>query len=403
MSAAFTRLRPQDVRFPLDCAQYRRGTAGGLPKLHGMQRQIRNIPESNHPAPPSKWYPTRLMELPLLARMADVARVLVKCEGERPLGNFKSVGGIFAARRALSRAAAMSPALGSPLADGEHGLPRLICASDGNHGLAVAAAAQSSGSRASVYLPTHIHPLRVARIEAVGGNIVRIPGTYDDAVRAAAQAAARGEGLLIPDTSDDPDHPVVKDVMAGYGVIASELVEQLRRREARPSHAFVQAGVGGLAGAMAQGLREAFEASARLLVVEPESAACVARALRQGRPTPVPGDLRTAADMLSCGVASAGALRILQAFPAAPVLVPEPELEAAVIALTQAGGPLATPSGAAGVAGLLHVSSRARLRRRHRLRASSTVLLLATEGPILTGPALKPSRPSRGHVPPVPT
>src|SRR5690348_2346207 len=84
--------------------------------------------------------PTSLVELPRLARLMDIARVFVKVEGERPLGNFKALGGMVAGLRALAKAVGVSSLqdLGSfhPL----HGsLPRLICASDGNHGLSVAA------------------------------------------------------------------------------------------------------------------------------------------------------------------------------------------------------------------------------------------------------------------------
>jgi len=328
--------------------------------------------------------PTRLIELPNLARRANVGRVFVKLEGERPLGNFKALGGMVAALRAIARilgAATLRDFNAKRIS--RESQPRLICASDGNHGLAIAAAAKRAGARASIYLPIGVSRARTDRIVALGGDIVRISGTYDAAVRDAAAAAARGEGLLIPDTTTDPNDIVVSDVMAGYALLTQELASQFRD-EVRdyPSHLFVQAGVGGLAAAMAVGLRHFMQAPKRLLVVEPEAAACVARALAVGRPVCVSGDLRTSAEMLSCGLASAPALKVLQRHDVSSVIVSEDQLQAAVGMLRETGGPETTPSGAAGLAGLLHVAARPDLRAVYQLVPNSHVLLVATEGPV---------------------
>lgn len=316
---------------------------------------------------------TPLIDCPVLAGMAGVGRILVKVEGERPLGNFKVLGGMVAGLRALKRAAGVQ-SLGA-LAGRD--LPRLICASDGNHGLSVAAAAQRAGTAATIYLPVGVSTVRAARIEALGGMVRWVSGSYDDAVDDAAAAAARGEGLLIPDTTSDPEDAVVRDVMTGYALMTDEIVAQLAG--ARPSHVFVQAGVGGLAAAVADGLAPHMRAPGRLLVVEPENAACVAHALALGRPDRIKGSHETAAEMLACGLASAPALAVLLRHGAASVVVREEELHAAVATLRGTGGPDTTPSGAAGLAGLLHVAAQPGLRDVHRLGADSCVLLIATE------------------------
>jgi diaminopropionate ammonia-lyase len=325
--------------------------------------------------------PTSLIELPRLARRTNVGRVFVKVEGERPLGNFKVLGGMIAGFRALARATGATT-LADLISYGTNRepLPRLLCASDGNHGLAVAAAAQQAGTKASIYLPENVSRARVARIAQLGAEIVTVTGTYDDAVDAAAAAAHRGEGLLVPDTSSELDDVVVKDVMAGYGLLTEELLRQLQEVGERPSHMFVQAGVGGLAAAMAEGVRAGMRDSRRLLIVEPRSAAAVAAALAAGHPVRIPGDLSTSAEMLSCGLASAPALQILLRHDAQSVLVDEDQLRAAVSILRDAEGPDTTPSGAAGLAGLLHAASHPDLRSLHELDENSCVLLIATEG-----------------------
>lgn len=316
---------------------------------------------------------TPLITLPPLAAQLGVGAILVKCENHRRLGNFKSLGGAHAARLALARLDAT----------GRSGrIPRmLLCASDGNHGLAVAAAAREAGAEARVYLPHHVSDAREARIRDMGAAIVRISGTYDDAVREADAAAARGEGLLIADTTDDPDDVVVADVMAGYTTIAEEVVAQLDKDTLpAPTHLFLQAGVGGLAAALAEGLAGAMAMPRRVVVVEPEAAACVAAALAHAVPVQIEGTLETCADMLSCGAASAPALTILLRHDAAAIQVTEDDLRAACRTMERAGGPASTASGAAGLAGLIAACRSAADRERLAVDSRSVILLFVTEG-----------------------
>ncbi len=176
--------------------------------------------------------PTPLCTLPALARRLGVAQVLAKDESGRRLGSFKSLGGTYAGLMALARAAGTSPA--DLLAARPAGQPALVCASDGNHGLAVAAAARFAGAPARVFLHAGVPPWRERRILGEGAEIVRIAGTYDDAVEAAAASSRDSAGLLIADTTDDPNDPVVRDVMAGYGVMAAEIRDQAEDRD-RPT------------------------------------------------------------------------------------------------------------------------------------------------------------------------
>jgi diaminopropionate ammonia-lyase len=327
--------------------------------LGGMKE--RAVPASSRLTPDLA---TSLLDLPALARRAGVARVLVKCEGERLLGNFKSLGGRRAGRRALERMPKVR---------------RLICASDGNHGLAVALAAQEAGAEARIFLPMAVPESRAARIRALGGEVVRVDDSYDVAVEMAAAAAARGDGVLIPDTTPNLDDPIVADVMAGYLTISDELSTQLRDRGADPSHVFVQAGVGGLAASLAEGLAERLAHPLPTVVVEPQACPCVGLALRAGRPVQIDGEIHSSAEMLACGLASAAAVRTLLAHSAQAVEVSEPELIAAPAVLREGGGPASTPSGAAGLAGLLHVADDPARRFALGLNEASVVLLIATE------------------------
>lgn len=323
--------------------------------------------------------PTPLLDLPELAARLGVAQVLAKDEGRRALGSFKSLGGTYAGLLSLARHQGRD--IGDLLDPARRAaaLPTLVCASDGNHGLAVAYAARLVGGPARVFLHAHVPAWRAERIAEQGAEIVWTDGTYDDAVDEAAAAAEEGGDILIADTAVDPADPVVRDVMAGYGVMAAEIRAAIDAAGSpRPTHLFVQAGVGGLAAALADGLAGWMAPPARIVVVEPEGVACVAAALASDRIVRLPGDLETAAEMLSCGEASAPALAILRQRDATAMDVTEEELLAAPGLLSGAGGPATTASGATGLAGLVRASRGAT--ERLALDADSRVLIIVSEG-----------------------
>lgn len=323
---------------------------------------------------------TPLLDLPQLAAECGVAQVLAKNEAERALGSFKSLGGTYAGLMALARATGLGiEALLDPIQP-RGALPALITASAGNHGLAVAAAARFAGGPAQIYLYPGVPEARVRRIEAQGAEIVWVDGTYDDAVDRAAAAAKSGEGILVADTSADPDDQPVSDIVAGYGVIAAEIRQRVEGSGAlRPTHLFVQAGVGGLAAAMAAGLSDWLASPAKIVVAEPAEAACVAAALDNGAIVRIPGKLDTSAGMLACGEASAPALRQLRQAKAEVVGVSEGELGEAVMLLAEAGGPATTTSGAAGLAGLVAAARSPALREQFALTPESRVLTIVSE------------------------
>ena len=319
--------------------------------------------------------PTPLLPAPRLAADSNIAQLFLKCEDRRPLGNFKSLGGASAGLSALARAAqtTVDDLLSRKIAD----LPDLVCASDGNHGLAVATAARRAGVRATIFLPQHATGPRAQRIIDAGGSVVWVAGDYEDAVEMAAIAAARGDGLLISDTSEDVDDVTVREVMAGYGLIADELRQQCL---SAPTHLFLQAGCGGFAAALTEGVKSIMSPPAQVVVVEPEGAACVAEALRTGVPTRIAGDLLTGAEMLACGQASAPALSILEQHQAKPLVLTEDDLAFGVKRLAETNGLRTTPSGGAGLAGFLRASKSKALRNEFGLNEASVVLCVITEG-----------------------
>src|SRR5205814_8812555 len=119
--------------------------------------------------------PTPLLDLSGLAARLGVSQLLAKDEGRRMLGSFKSLGGTYAGLRVLARSA--QTAIEALLGRRPENLPALICASDGNHGLAVAAAARFAGAPARVFLHRGVPAIRARHIEAQGAVIDWVQGT----------------------------------------------------------------------------------------------------------------------------------------------------------------------------------------------------------------------------------
>ncbi|MBT6095911.1 MAG: pyridoxal-phosphate dependent enzyme, partial [Rhodospirillaceae bacterium] len=224
--------------------------------------------------------PTPLYSLSALAERAGVGQVLFKDEGPRfGLKSFKALGGAYAVQTLV--------------AEHEGQELTVTCATDGNHGRSVAWGAQTFGCACVIFIHAEVSLGRQRAIEAYGARVVRIDGNYDDSVRAAAKAASENGWHVISDTSYEGYTEVPKRVMAGYGVIAGEIVDELGDAPP-PTHMFVQGGVGGFAGAIAEAFHHHWGSDApRLIVVEPDLAACLLRSAEAGRMVEIPVDEET--------------------------------------------------------------------------------------------------------------
>ncbi|MGH7507005.1 MAG: diaminopropionate ammonia-lyase, partial [Longimicrobiales bacterium] len=276
----------------------------------------------------------------------------------------------------------------SDLAAGRHadvaGAIVVTCATDGNHGRAVAWGARAFGCRCVVYLHEHVSAGREAAIAGYGAEIVRVAGNYDDSVQRAQRDAERHGRFVISDTAYPGCEDVPRDVMQGYTLLVAEVMEQLSRG-APPTHIFVQAGVGGLAAAVTAHLWQTLGAGRpRIVVVEPERAACVLASAEAGRTVELAGDIDTVMACLSAGEPSTLAWRILDRGADAFVAIPD---AAAVFAMRRLARPVtgdapvvAGESGAAGIGALLALGGDDDARRRLGLGPDARVLCINTEG-----------------------
>jgi diaminopropionate ammonia-lyase len=356
--------------------------------------------------------PTPLRDMPALADACGVGRVLVKDESSRlGLPAFKILGASWATYRVLCDRLGEEPSwstlddLAAVVAD-RLGPLRLVAATDGNHGRAVARMAKLLGLSATILVPDGTADARIDGITSEGAEVIVAPGTYDDAITVSAEMAGERD-LVISDTSWPGYEDAPRWVIEGYATIFAEIdaalegggVDSLRGASdqvvvtddgievADPvtiDVAVVPLGVGALGAAAGASLRAGFEPGAGPLLVgvEPDTAACVAAAVGAGHVVEVPGPHRSLMAGLNCGLASMLALPTVTATFDALVAVDDDICRRAIRAHAEAGMDVGE-TGAAALAGLMAVVDD------HRdelpIPATATVLLLATEG--VTDPA----------------
>ncbi|MGE3276332.1 MAG: diaminopropionate ammonia-lyase [Vicinamibacterales bacterium] len=323
--------------------------------------------------------PTPLRRLPGLARLLGLRAIWAKDESGRfGLNAFKGAGTRFA--------------VDSLLQDGILAPGTVIaCASEGNHGRAVARSAREAGCPCRVYMAATAAAPRAAAIEDEGATVVRVAGTYDDAVRQMAHDAAREGWVVVSDTSWDGYDEIPRRIMLGY----TRLLDEAERDwGGGPDTIFVQGGVGGLVAAAASWVAWRHgDRRPAVVCVEPSSAACLLESARAGAPSHVTGPLTTIMAGLRCGDVSPLAFRALHPIVDAYLAIDDEWAVEGMRRLARPSGAdpaiRAGASGGAALGGLLaalHDPDLAEAKQALGLGPGSRVLVFVTEG--VTDPAL---------------
>jgi diaminopropionate ammonia-lyase len=334
--------------------------------------------------------PTPLHSVAAFADKVGVEAVHVKDESSRlGLGSFKALGGAYAVMKiVLERAGEV---LGRDVGFEELGSAAVrriarditvACATDGNHGRSVAQGAALVGAQSVIFMHAGVSDERAEAVARLGADIVRVQGTYDDSVEFASRRCAENGWIVVSDTSWPGYERVPGLVMQGYTVMIREALDALPQL---PTHVFIQAGVGGLAAAVAGHL--AIEFGPRrptIVVVEPERAACIFKSARAGRPLKIVHGAPTVMAMLECYEPSLVAWRILSRVADAFMTVGEDDAVAIMNRLARPSGDdpiiIAGESGGVGLAGLVKVAADDAARAAIALDKSSRVLVINTEG-----------------------
>ena len=372
----------------------------------------------------SQYCPTPLVALPGLARELGLKSVCVKDESKRfGLNAFKVLGGSYAVARCLAErlhlpeqgltksqlsesANSSSSSSANPVANTSGSTPAnspasssasggadkitFISTTDGNHGRGLAWTTRELGYPCIIYMPKGSEPTRRNNILALGAQCSITDLNYDDTVRMSWNLAQEKGYVMVQDTAWDGYEQIPAWIMQGYLTLAAEILEQIQAASIRPTHCFLQAGVGSFAAAVVGFLVAAMGSDApRIIIIEPHAADCFYQSALagDGKAHAVGGSLQTLMAGLACGEPSTLAWSILKdyttAFMSCPDYIAANGMRM-LAAPVRGDQPIVSgESGAAG-AGALHwlmsSPSAADQREALGLNAEASVLLISTEG-----------------------
>jgi len=269
--------------------------------------------------------PTPLVNLKKLAHAWGLRDILVKDESHRfGLKAFKVLGGSYAVARLVCRELGrtleetpFSQIISREVRE-KMGKITLTTATDGNHGRGIAWAAEQLGQKAVIYMPKGSADARVANIRAHGAEVRVTDLNFDDTVKLARRTGEENGWHIVQDTAWEGYTDIPLWVMQGYLTMCAEAAEQLQARNTLPTHIFIQAGVGTLAGSVVGYLSQVYNQSRPgFIVMEPRQAACIfaSVAAGDGRPHAVKGDLNTIMAGLACGDPNPMSWEILRDIP----------------------------------------------------------------------------------------
>lgn len=215
-----------------------------------------------------EYEPTPLHHLDALARELKIEGFYIKDESYRfGLNAFKALGGSYALYCLMKEK-------NGNMSDIASGTYTFVTATDGNHGRGVAWAAQRLKQKAVVYMPKGSAQERLRNIQMLGAEAMITNMDYDDTVRYALKQAEENDWILVQDTTFPGYEETPEKIMQGYMTMALEAVEQLGK--VRPTHVFLQAGVGSMAAAVTGFLYNYYqEDMPTIVIVEPDKAACL--------------------------------------------------------------------------------------------------------------------------------
>lgn len=342
---------------------------------------------------------TPLTRLSEMARYLGLASIHVKDESYRfGLNAFKVLGGSFAMAKYIAGQTGRDVSqldyqtLTSDKLREEFGQATFFTATDGNHGRGVAWAANKLGQKAVIFMPKGTTKSRLDNILKENAQATIEELNYDDCVRKAASYAAKTpHGVVVQDTAWEGYEEIPSWIMQGYGTMAMEADTQLHEDGCEaPTHVFIQAGVGSLAGAVQGYFANRYPENPPIVtVVESDMADCLYQGAKagDGAPRNVGGDMQTIMAGLACGEPNIISWDILKnhvkAFVSCPDWVSEKGMRMLAAPIK---GDRPVTSGESGavtfglLAAIMTMPELADLKEALQLNEQSRVLLFSTEG-----------------------
>jgi len=318
----------------------------------------------------SKWdnySPTPLISLNKLSEKLGLNKIFYKDESKRfHLKSFKALGGAYAVEKVTK------------------GNKEVVVstATAGNHGRSVAWGSKKLGLKCKIFISEYVSEFRAEVMRSFGADVIRVKGNYDNSLKECIKQSKQNNWQIVQDVAWQDYKLVPKLTMAGYSVMMKEISEQINNQQI--SHIILQAGVGGMAAAMVAGIARYLDHIPKVIIVEPESAACVLESIKVGKIEKISIKKESLMGGMSCDEVSLVPWEILKNSISHCVTVSDNYISKTVKLLANSklsnekivGGECSTP----GIISLVGLSNDAEIKKKINLNENSNVLLFGCEG-----------------------
>ena len=315
----------------------------------------------------NNYSPTPLISLNKLNEKLKLNKIFYKDESKRfHLKSFKALGGAYAVEKIIKG----------------NDKTVISTATAGNHGRSVAWGSQKNGLKCKIFISEFVSESRAEVMRNFGADVIRVKGNYEDSLNECIKQSNQNNWQIVQDVAWEDYKLVPKLTMAGYSVMMKEISEQIKNEKI--SHVILQAGVGGMAAAMVAGIARYLNYIPQIIIVEPDSAACVLESIRTGKIEKISIEKESIMGGMSCGEVSLIPWEILKNSVHYCVTVSDDYVSKTVKCLANnqfsdekiIGGECSTP----GIACLVGLSNNQEIRKTINLNEDSSVLLFGCEG-----------------------
>ena len=318
----------------------------------------------------SRWdnySPTPLIYLNKLTKILKLNKIFYKDESKRfHLKSFKALGGAYAVEKVTKGNKEMV----------------ISTATAGNHGRSVAWRSKKLGLKCKIFISEYVSESRAEVMRSFGADVIRVKGNYENSLDECIKQTNQNNWQIVQDVAWHDYKLVPKLTMAGYSVMMKEISEQINNQQI--SHVILQAGVGGMAAAMVAGIARYLNNIPKVIIVEPESAACVLESIKTGKIEKISIEKESLMGGMSCGEVSLVPWKILKNSVNYCVTVSDDYISKTVKFLANSefsdekiiGGECSTP----GIISLVGLYNNDEIKKKINLNEDSNVLLFGCEG-----------------------
>ena len=310
---------------------------------------------------------TPLISLNKLNQKLKLNKIYYKDESKRfHLKSFKALGGAYAVEKIIKG----------------NNKKVIATATAGNHGRSVAWGSQKNGLECKIFISEFVSESRAQVMRSFGADVIRVKGNYEDSLNECIEQSNKNNWQIVQDVAWEDYKVVPKLTMAGYSVMMKEISEQIKNEKI--SHVILQAGVGGMAAAMVAGIARYLNYVPQVIIVEPDSAACVLESVKEGKIKKISIEKESIMGGMSCGEVSLVPWEILRNSIHFCVTVSDDYISKTVKYLANnsfsdekiIGGECSTP----GITSLVGLSNDLEVKNKISLNENSNVLLFGCEG-----------------------